>query len=80
MLGFNRLSIQSKMILLLLLVALSALGAMAWVGYTSGKASIEKSIKNQLKGIQVAKTSALRIRLESLRDQVVSISDSRIAI
>ncbi|MFN9628239.1 MAG: hypothetical protein ACK6AT_18470, partial [Planctomycetota bacterium] len=78
MFGFNRLSIQSKMILLLLLVALSALAVMAWIGYATGKSALEKSVQNQLKGIQVAKTTALKTRLESLRDQVVSMSDSRI--
>ncbi|MFM7974587.1 MAG: hypothetical protein ACKO8U_05885, partial [Pirellula sp.] len=78
MFGFNRLSIQSKMILLLLLVALSALAVMAWIGYVTGKSSLEKAVQNQLKGIQVAKTTALKTRLESLRDQVVSMSDSRI--
>lgn len=80
MFGFHRLSIQSKMILLLLLVALSAMAVVAWVGYATGKSSIEKSVQNQLKGIQVAKTTALRTKLESLRDQVVSMSDSRIAL
>lgn len=78
MFGFNRLSIQSKMILLLLLVALSALAVMAWIGYATGKSTLEKAVQNQLKGIQVAKTTALKTRLESLRDQVVSMSDSRI--
>ena len=80
MFGFHRLSIQSKMILLLLLVSLSALAVMAWVGYVTGKSSIEKSVQNQLRGIQVAKTTALRTKLESLRDQVVSMSDSRVVL
>ncbi|MFM8573679.1 MAG: hypothetical protein ACKOAU_18945, partial [Pirellula sp.] len=80
MFGFNRLSIQSKMILLLLLVALSALAVMAWIGYNAGKTSLEKSVQNQLKGIQVAKTTALKTRLEALRDQVVSMSDGRIIL
>jgi len=68
------------MILLLLLVALSALAVMAWIGYVTGKSSLEKSVQNQLKGIQVAKTTALKTRLESLRDQVVSMSDSSIVL
>jgi class 3 adenylate cyclase len=68
------------MILLLLLVSLSALAVMAWVGYVTGKSSIEKSVQNQLRGIQVAKTTALRTKLESLRDQVVSMSDSRVVL
>ena len=80
MFGMQRLSIQSKMILLLLAVALSALAVMAWIGYQTGKTAIQATIANQLRGMQVAKTSALKTRLESLRDQVISMSDSRIAI
>lgn len=80
MFGFNRLSIQSKMILLLLTVALSSLAIMAWIGFQSGKSALERAVENQLRGIQVAKTSALKTKLESLRDQVISISDSRMAI
>jgi hypothetical protein len=77
MFGFQRLSIQSKMILLFLAVALSSLAVMAWIGYQTGKTALERTVANQLRGIQVAKTSALKTKLESLRDQVISMSDSR---
>jgi len=80
MFGLNRLSIQSKMILLLLAVALSSLATMAWIGFQSGKSALERAVENQLRGIQVAKTSALKTKLESLRDQVISMSDSRMVI
>ena len=80
MFGLNRLSIQSKMILLLLAVALSSLATMAWIGFQSGKSALERAVENQLRGIQVAKTSALTTKLESLRDQVISMSDSRMVI
>ena len=80
MFGLNRLSIQSKMILLLLAVALSSLAIMAWIGFQSGKSALERAVENQLRGIQVAKTSALTTKLESLRDQVISMSDSRMVI
>jgi len=78
MFGFQRLSIQSKMILLFLAVALSSLAVMAWIGYQTGKTALERTVANQLRGIQVAKTSALKTKLESLRDQVISMSDSRL--
>jgi hypothetical protein len=67
MFGFQRLSIQSKMILLFLAVALSSLAVMAWIGYQTGKTALERTVANQLRGIQVAKTSALKTKLESLR-------------
>ena len=80
MMGLNRLSIQSKMILILLAVSLASIALMGWIGYVSGESAIRQSVENQLKGMQVSKTNTLRTRLESLRDQVISMSDSRISI
>ena len=80
MLFFNRLSIQSKMILLLLAVSLASIALMSWIGYRTAREALMQSARNQLQGVRVAKTSTLRAMLESLRDQVVSISDSKAVI
>ena len=80
MMGLSRLSIQSKMILILLAVSLASIALMGWIGYVSGESAIRQSVENQLQGMQVSKSTTLRTRLESLRDQVISMSDSRIAI
>ena len=73
--GLNRLSIQSKMILLLLAVSLACIGVIAWIGYTSGKASLDKAIEQRLAALRSAKTTTLHTMLDSLRDQVLAISD-----
>jgi len=78
--GLSRLSIQSKMILLLLAVSLLSIGVMASIGYVSGKAALRKSIENQLRGMRVAKTTTLQAMLGSLRDQVISLSDSAVIL
>ncbi|MEY4669146.1 MAG: hypothetical protein RL518_1845 [Pseudomonadota bacterium] len=80
MLGLGRLSIQSKMIVLLLSVSLASIGIVASIGYTSAKNALLSSVENQLKGVQVAKTTTLKEMLEALRDQVISMSDSRAAL
>ncbi len=80
MFGFNRLSIQSKMILLLLVVSLTSIGIIASIGYSSAKAALIHSVENQLQGVRVAKTTTLKEMLDALRDQVISLSDSRAAI
>ena len=80
MLGLNRLSIQSKMILLLLAVSLGSIAVMSWVGYRSAREALMQSARDRLQGVRVAKTTTLKAMLESLRDQVVSISDSRAVI
>jgi hypothetical protein len=44
MFGLNRLSIQSKMILLLLLVSLLSIGIIAWNSYLSAKSALTQQI------------------------------------
>jgi class 3 adenylate cyclase len=76
----KRLSIQSKMILLLLAVSLGSIAVMAWLGYASARDALMQSARDRLQGVRVAKTTTLKTMLESLRDQVVSISDSKAVI
>jgi class 3 adenylate cyclase len=72
--GFKRLSIQSKMILLLLGVSLTSIAAMAWIGYATAKTSLTHAIENQLQGVRVAKTRTLEMMIQSLREQVLLLS------
>ena len=72
--GFKRLSIQSKMILLLLVVSLTSIAAMAWIGYANARTSLTHAIENQLQGVRVAKTRTLEMMIHSLRDQVLLLS------
>jgi len=76
----SRLSIQSKMILLLLAVSLASIAVMSWIGYRTAREALMQSARDRLQGVRVAKTSTLKAMLESLRDQVVSISDSKAVI
>ncbi|MFM7077069.1 MAG: hypothetical protein ACKO3G_13525, partial [Planctomycetaceae bacterium] len=73
--GLNRLSIQSKMILLLLAVSLACIGVVAWIGYSSGKASIDREIEQRLTALRSAKTTTLQTMLDTLRKEVLAISD-----
>lgn len=80
MLGLNRLSIQTKMILLLLAVSLSSIAVVAWNSYKSGRSALIRAAEDHLKSVQVAKTTTLKAMLDSLRDQVISMSDSHVTI
>jgi class 3 adenylate cyclase len=80
MLGLTRLGIQSKMILLLLVVSLASISAVAILGYSSARVSLKQAVENQLNGVRVSKTTTLKEILESLSDQVVSMSDSQVAL
>lgn len=78
--GFQRLSIQSKMILLLLGVSLVSILVVAWIGYRSGREALLQSVSAKLQGVQVAKSTTVGTMLSSLRDQVISMSDSKAVI
>jgi len=73
----GRLSIQSKLILLLLAVTLASIGAVAWIGYSSGRDSLAQATADRLTALRVGKTATLNAMLRSLRDEVISLSDSR---
>jgi len=68
------------MIVLLLVVSLASISTVASLGYSSAKAALTQTVENQLKGVQVSKTTTLKEMLEALRDQVISMSDSQAAI
>ncbi|WP_295450424.1 adenylate/guanylate cyclase domain-containing protein [uncultured Thiodictyon sp.] len=74
MFGFNRLSIQSKMILLLLAVSLTSIGVMAWIGYSSARPALIQSVQNELTGVRVAKTTTLKMMIASLRQEVILLA------
>jgi hypothetical protein len=75
MFPFNRLSIQSRLILLLLTVSLGSILVVAWIGYASGTDAITRRVDNHLQGVRAAKTAVLKKMLETTRNEVVSMSD-----
>lgn len=77
---FSRLSIQSKLVVMLLLVSLTSIAVTAWIGFSSASSALTRSAHNHLNGIRAAKTTTLKSMLGSLRDQVIAISDSHITI
>lgn len=76
----NRLSIQSKLIVLLLIVSLGSIVVVFFIGYTSAEDALRRQVQHQLQGQRVAKTNLVRALLENTRDQVISLADSRVAV
>ena len=73
----NRLSLQSKLVLALLLVSLGSILAVSYIGYTNAESAMRKSIMNQLEGRRAEKTQQITAFLGNLRNQVVNQSDRR---
>ena len=77
---FSRLSIQSKMILLLLVVSLSSIAVMAWIGYATARTSLTQAVENQLEGVRVAKTTTLKMMIASIRERVMLVAERQTTI
>jgi class 3 adenylate cyclase len=72
----NNLSIQSKLILFLLLVALAAGIPLAWIGYQSGKTALEKNVVSAMEGQRNIRKTQAATMLDQTRKQVVTLSSA----
>jgi len=79
MLGLERIGVQSRFILLMLLVSLGSILTIGWIGYQSARSAITNAVQNHLQSVRHSKTSGLMALLEALRDQVISLSDGKLA-
>jgi len=79
MLGLERIGVQSRFILLMLLVSLGSILAIGWIGYRSARAAITNAVQNHLQSVRHSKTSGLMALLGALRDQAISLSDGKLA-
>lgn len=79
MLGLERIGVQSRLIVLMLLVSLGSIAVIGWIGYRSARAAITNAVQNQLQSVRHSKTSGLSAMLGALRDQVISLSDGKMA-
>src|SRR5262245_56426141 len=76
----KRLSIQSKLILLLLVVSLGSMIPIAVLGFRSGRAALERAVSNHLSSLRQAKVDLIRTRLQHIRKQVVTLAQDRMII
>jgi class 3 adenylate cyclase len=74
------LSIQSKLIVMLLAVSLMSIGVIGAVGYFNGRAALTEAIYRQLTGIRQTKTTLVANLLRGVRSQVVVLSDDETCI
>jgi len=75
-----RLSIQSKMILALLLLSVAAASITGYLGYRSGSHSLRESILSRLTAVRAAKTNQVVSYLTFVKGQVQSYSESLMVV
>jgi hypothetical protein len=57
---FNRFSIQSKLLLILLLTSIASILITGYIGYSSGKTALTNTIFNQLVSLRTAKAEEVQ--------------------
>jgi class 3 adenylate cyclase len=80
MLLLRHLSLQSKLILLLLVVNILSMLIIAYIGYASGRDGLEKSAADRLAGLREARADQLHTQLKFIRNQVTTLSEDRMVV
>lgn len=71
----GKLGIQSKLMLMLLIVCISSILAIAYIGYDSGQQALNKSIFNQLISLRESKAYQIERYFKNLRSEIQTISE-----
>ncbi|MEL6938368.1 MAG: adenylate/guanylate cyclase domain-containing protein [Cyanobacteria bacterium J06598_1] len=74
--GFNRLSIQSKLMTMLLAVSIGSIAVIAYEGYRSGRSAIEASVVERLVSLRASKASQIEEYFRSLRGEMKVLGKS----
>jgi class 3 adenylate cyclase len=73
----DRLSIQSKLMLMLLLVSIGSLAAISWISFTSGKAELTAAAFNQLTGVRASRKVQIEAFFKATRNSVSHLAEDR---
>lgn len=76
---FNRLSIQSKLMLIVLLTSIASIALIGYIGYSSGRENLTQTVFNQLTSLRAAKAAELQAYFDTLEDETLTISESPMA-
>ncbi len=76
----RKLSIQSKLMLILLVVCISSILAIAYIGYSSGQQVLENSIFNQLNSLKESKAYQIETYFQNIRAQLETMSEYPIVV
>lgn len=76
----NRLSIQSKLMLMFLLVSMGSITLIAYLGYTTGRSSLNQTIVNNLTSIRAAKAHEIESYFQTIRSETRTLSENLMVI
>ncbi|MEH2191085.1 MAG: adenylate/guanylate cyclase domain-containing protein [Nostoc sp.] len=77
---FNRLTIKSKLIILVLFASISSILIIGYLGWKMGKRSLTQSASNQLTSVRAAKSDEIKTYLQTLRNHLKTLCEDRMVI
>jgi class 3 adenylate cyclase len=77
---FRGMSIQTKLILLVLVVTIVPMLVIANIGYTSGRDGLEESASRQLVGLRDSRADQFKTQVKLLRSQAIIFSEDRMFV
>ncbi|MBE9032009.1 HAMP domain-containing protein [filamentous cyanobacterium LEGE 11480] len=77
---FDRLSIQSKLFLMLLIASILSIIVTGYVGYSSGRAALRESRLSELTNLRTSKAGEIQSYLDGVTDQVQFLGENQFLI
>ncbi|MGI9304136.1 MAG: adenylate/guanylate cyclase domain-containing protein [Gammaproteobacteria bacterium] len=77
---FRYLTIKSRLLIMLLAVALFSTLVIGYIGYGSGKSAITRNVFNQLTSLRASKAYQIESYFNQVRDQVETLSEDRMMV
>lgn len=76
----KRLSIQTKLILLLLAVSITAVASLAYVAFATGRTAVRASVFDELTSVRSSKKNQIEARFEQFTTQVINLSNDPMTV
>jgi class 3 adenylate cyclase len=80
MMLLKRLSIQSKLILMLLTVCITSIVAVGWIAYRSARETLTESVFSHLITLRASRASQIETEMSLVRKQVFQLSEDRMIV
>ena len=72
--------IKTKLLTMLVLIAVPSVGLVGWLGYHAGSQALEEAIFHQLTSVRAAKAHQIESYFRNIRHQVQTFSESRMTV
>jgi class 3 adenylate cyclase len=80
MMLIRHLSLQSKLVLMLLAVSIASIAVIGYIGYSNGREAITRIVFDQLAGSHQIKATAVTNRIRTIREHAITLSAAEVIV